>query len=1019
MWSNAWKTVLRAWKKSLLFWVLIALIALFFISGTALFVGMKQYADQAYASYRTIGLFEYVGGAYPDERIYSEEAQNAAQQLNSLQLSRDPRVLQWDVPEKALAYHAAIERADTEIPYYENAVLLVKTGAKKGDPWYTYVTVERELYSVRKTEGRRIKLDTMTLPMEMNHYYLVSGYYQVEGTPLPILYVHSFDNAAANAAGFDGDITHMIVDVTAADGGYEIPADCPLLSIAETYRVLNDGLELTCTADVESLLPFEQEALYLTDGRFFTPEEYETGADVCIVTEWVADRLGIGVGDTVPLSVVSDPNGTAAESYWYETGFDAEKTYTVVGVTNANEAYLHAVFAPKDADARPGSFTYTLGIARLDNDGAEAFAAEITDRLPESVRLLIYDQGWSAVAEPLHAVRKTVYILSAVSAAAMLALAFVFGFLFVYGDRRTAQIMTRLGTNAAKVYGHYLIGAGLIALTAAAAGVALSAALLPRIIAAMEQTLTATAADHTLDYSNAALSFSRALEPLQAPSFGLLLAGGGIAVLLSVCSCALFARAAMKRPMHSRETVRRRSHRGGSVSLSGGAFRYAALSALRGGARSLAPLVVILLCAILLLGLAAAKQSYIGQLASIRENTKIRGVYTDLSGRRTDGLLVEAHLVNALFRTGMVEYISVSAKKPFFYVGRIVTDGDTETIETTLSHGTTPQLLEKYTDLFSADKLIFTDDMLRHPIFGSRAPVIRWLDGYDASIFRADTIETVTKRVEQTPSARPPKGETASAEPVLVEQSEIVAPLVVPERFLEDRAVSVGDIVQFQQQAAAVELVKYRIVGSYHGSTGINHLFCPLEYFLPQALLYAGDESATEQLYPYTFENAQFTLKNSDDLLALKTFLRESGYSEVRHIRKYRTFVVLNDSSFLYTTAQLEKRIAALPSFCPLPVGVGIAIAFLVVFLRRKEVRTMKLLGTGRLRAWLSLWLEQLLLCAAGVGLALVGFRLVRGTPPPDGLLWVLLLLIGYLFAAALSAALLCLSNRALRKKEG
>ena len=99
-------------------------------------------------------------------------------------------------------------------------------------------------------------------------------------------------------------------------------------------------------------------------------------------------------------------------------------------------------------------------------------------------------------------------------------------------------------------------------------------------------------------------------------------------------------------------------------------------------------------------------------------------------------------------------------------------------------------------------------------------------------------------------------------------------------------------------------------------------------------------------------------------------------------------------------------RIAALPSFCPLPVGVGIAIAFLVVFLRRKEVRTMKLLGTGRLRAWLSLWLEQLLLCAAGVGLALVGFRLVRGTPPPDGLLWVLLLLIGYLFAAALLATI-------------
>lgn len=1021
MLENSFKNVIRGWKKSLLFWLLIVLIALFFISGLVLAVGMEQYSDETYAAYRTIGLFEYVGDAYPDESVYSENIEIAAKRLSALHLENDPRVETWDVPVKTIGYNAAIKRNDPEIPYYENAVLLVKTGTSKGDPWYTYVTVERALYSVRNTEGKRIKLDTYTIPLEPNHYYLVTGYYQVEGTPLPVLCMHSYRNAAAEKAGFDGNIENMVLDVTSPDGSYSIPEGNPLLSIAETYRVLNDGLNMTFTADVESLLPFEQEKLYLKSGRFFAAEEYAQGAEVCIVTEWVAGRLGVGVGDTIPLSVVYDPESASAESYWYETGFDAEKTYTVIGITNANEENLHCVFAPKAADTpQRGSFSYTLGVARLDNDGAEAFYADITPKLPENVRLLIYDQGWSTVSVPLKSVRKTIAWLSILSGAAMVVLAVVFGFLFVYSDRRTAQIMTKLGTNTEKVYGHYLVGAGLIAISAAAVSVILAAVCLPRIITAMDRTLLSTVEDHSLDFSNAALSFARPLEPLKAPGTGLLLLAGVIAVLLSLISCAFFTHAAMKKPMQRRETVSHRSHRGASRSLSGGALRYAALSAVRGGARSVASLVVILLCTVMLLGLAAAKRSYADQLAEIRNNTKIQGVYTDLSGRRTDGLLIDAHLINALHRTGMVEKVSVSAKQIALYVGRIITNGDKEEIETS-NLGRTPQDLEKFADLLTADRLIFTDDMLRHPIFGSGTPVVRWLEGYDAAVFRETEAETVTRMVPQASTAsRLPKDEATDSEPVLKEQTEVVIPAVVPERFLEDRSLTLGDIVQFQQQFSAydVRFPKLRIVGSYHGVSKINRLFCPLIYYVSPELLYSEDANTTESLYPYTFENAQFTLKNSDDLMTLKQFFLDSGYSEVSKIRKYRTFVVLNDSSFLYTTAQLEKRIATLPSFYPLSIGVGIAIAFIIVFLRRKEVITMKLLGTKRIRAWLCLWLEQLLLCLVGVGLALLGFLLYKREVQPEAFRWLLLLCAGYLLSAALSAALLCCSKLTSHTKE-
>ena len=78
----------------------------------------------------------------------------------------------------------------------------------------------------------------------------------------------------------------------------------------------------------------------------------------------------------------------------------------------------------------------------------------------------------------------------------------------------------------------------------------------------------------------------------------------------------------------------------------------------------------------------------------------------------------------------------------------------------------------------------------------------------------------------------------------------------------------------------------------------------------------------------------------------------------------------------------------------------------------------MKLLGTKRIRAWLCLWLEQLLLCLVGVGLALLGFLLYKREVQPEAFRWLLLLCAGYLLSTALSAALLCCSKLTSRTKE-
>jgi len=173
-----------------------------------------------------------------------------------------------------------------------------------------YGVVMKSLFSFKSKDDTLIYIDGDFGAFEPEHYYLIFGEVYYGSSPLLHLHTTSFENAIALAGGIE--VPRMIdVTVVGTNGQYfVIPEDSALTKVARTLPVTNNSVLVTGTNDLIALLPFHQQELYIIDGRVFTPEEYAQGSRVVVISELMAKRVGVEVGDTIDLSIaVADQPG--------------------------------------------------------------------------------------------------------------------------------------------------------------------------------------------------------------------------------------------------------------------------------------------------------------------------------------------------------------------------------------------------------------------------------------------------------------------------------------------------------------------------------------------------------------------------------------------------------------------------------------------------------------------------------------------------------------------------------------
>ena len=214
------------------------------------------------------------------------------------------------------------------------------------------------------------------------------------------------------------------------------------------------------TDNLNSMYAFNTGETSLLEGRFFTAEEYRSGAPVCMVSAAYAQVNGLQLGDTLPIQLYRtaygsrlggrlntmfdhpDPGPYIQRNFMLPeeaTGLTGE--YTIVGIyTGPRFSFglytitADTIFLPKAAVPNAGDYTIPgdtsprLCSYILENGTAEAFEAYMADQ-GLGGQFLYFDQDYTAMAESLAAMSANALRLFAVGLGAFLLISALFLFL--------------------------------------------------------------------------------------------------------------------------------------------------------------------------------------------------------------------------------------------------------------------------------------------------------------------------------------------------------------------------------------------------------------------------------------------------------------------------------------------------------------------------------------------------------------------------------------------------------------
>jgi len=1014
---NSILSILRSFGKTALFTLLIFSLTVALGLSVSVWASVEQFLKDCDDFYTTIGLIEYMGTDYPNDTIFDEAMNSGLNSIDTSMIANDDAVFFHEEPARAMGYIEGFWRNDSYVPNSGLSVLVIrKPTYNESHKYYSAIVVDT-LYSTMSRNDTILYIDQEFGTFEKDHYYLVFGEVYFGRSPLLRLRTAGFDNNLA--ANYGIEITNIVdITVDGKDGlRYELPEDSVLLKVAQTLPVTKNSVLVSSTDDLLSLLPFHQEELYLLEGRAFTEEEYANGDQVIVVSELLAARLGIGVGDTIDLSVaVSDQPGFY-NSYWVTDGFSYEAPFTVVGIMNTVMDKSWYVYVPKSVGIPASDFPigYTVGRVVLKNENAAAFYERIEPTLDDRFQLTIYDQGYSTVAIPYQTILSVAKIVTAVCSLVEFAVLILFGFLFVYRQRETSETMLMLGSGRLRVLGYFLYSSSLISLIAAAAGAFASYYLHDKIIA-----FVAKSAEHfkLIDtrFSNGNLTISRTLEFAPKLDLNLFIFVGVIVFVLAVISCLSFTVATFINDKPSqRKSFGPKSERKTSR-LRGGMLKYAILSILRGGSRTLVVPVLAFSVVVFFGDLATTSTHYQDQLEAIYENTTIEGYYTDIHGKQIGNQVLNAYDVANLYRNGQIESLSLSLGEPYYYLGiPKFADGTSQEVEPLYKPRSSYSYASLKTIISRGAELIATNNIRKSPeFFYADTILMDFLEGYDESFLAI-------------PSSN---------------NYDDINTCIVPTSLMAEKGIELGDTIRVALDYLVRDTetdkmiffqLSLRVVGCYEKQGTEDTIYIPLARFFRTSNIwdegqtaeglpfntfdtgYALTEEQKEILVSTTFNSTTFTLSDSHDLLDFKEYLTDYGYSQVQRVSDVREFIVLKDAAFNNAVASIKQQIYYINTLYPFLyalVGIiALSVSYLLVVSRKNEFATMRGLGATRMRTFFSFFIEQSVLCLIGVAIGFAIWKIIQGSPTSMHLILTVGFIICYFIGSAVSIMIMNNTN--------
>ncbi len=1033
--KNGIKSVIRTPGKTALFTLLLAVTAAMLSVSLVVFTAVSGYLHDCDGYFHTIAKLEYVGGDYPDERVFDPALSAASEDARAdiERLVSSDCVLSFEPSRTYLAYSPSVQIKDDSVYDPYAAVLKLDFISFDQHVGLWSATVSECLYSRNDLTGKIVSVSTGGRP---------------EGTCYA---VGSFKKGSAFTQTFfpksvsfeDGSETVALPAFAPAEGS-ELAAKYS--RYAELLSIQNDSCRAFYTASAEDHHLFHQQSASLKSGRFFTEEEYLSRARSVIISDRLSRLTGLGPGDRIFLAVY----GSEGNVFDTQHDFISDSgDYEIVGVFSEGESSPWQVFLP-DANADNGDIVpsngYCIGEFRIKNSAAAEFLEAAKPLLGNGFRVSVFDQGYAAAAEPMKELLFISYIFLAVSLLLAFSALALQSYLFVSRQRGSALIMRDLGSPKRQVFVCFLSSALLVAGTAALVGV-VSSRLLEGRISDLLRRIASQFAEEDLSFSDSRLAAIRTLTfdpdiPLKtyAVSALMLLAG-------SLVSASVFTFFTLKKPNRKRRNKAKRKRAGRTSQLSG-FLKYGMLSVRRSFARSLA---VALTCAAAGLFIGRAAHSARGcseQLEAYRADARISGFATNSTGSMLDGLVVRGTAVKRLIESGEIdEFAATNDLGSLEPLGVTVKRDGTERFVPYKLPNNGLELDSVCARIELCARWKACTSLEDSPMFHfTSVRNIEWLKGFDDRIFLGSS--------------------NACA---------------MPFSMMEEYGIELGDVVRVRY----VSLIKSRsypfangrlfcyvnelkVVAGYASLGYSNAVYSPIGYTLPettgnidefrilkefgQVVGYTFEESRQgfrldvwgerpmprffrepdmDEVAGYTkndkeaflngsvetdgnFRSFIFASNDASRLQDLRAALAE-GFAPVRSSDRSKGFAVIEDEICLNTIRSMTRQMQYVSAFSyalfVLAGVTGIVLAWLLTLSRRKEIAVMRALGTPPVRILLNFFAEQAALALPGVSLG-AALSYLTGAPLSKQQLF---LTAGF-FALWCLSALTCLAVSLLKR---
>lgn len=969
---NGLKSVCRAWVRSTVLVLLVMGLMVMLGLGLCVNEAVNSYLDICNETYLTIANLEYVGRRYPETNVTDRELVQFLEQgqVDLGAMAQLPGVLEVTENRTALAVHPTLHRQDAFV-WESDVVVMIVRGLFWDDNYQCYSgTISQSLYAKEKIVNKYVSIQNPegSLETDSGGDYVMTGRFVDGGNSYLWFMPEDLELETENG------VVSLSGCMRVPEGG--LPSNSPYYAAAKLFSDRNNGLRVQLVNSLGQYYPFQQNVVMLTDGRLYTTEEAAAGEKVCVISDILTKQLGVSVGDTLPLNLLF-PEGGLYEGFPAAEG--AYEDYTIVGVYKCYETYQNWIFAP-DSDAYPEEILptgYHVAQFRLENDRADSFVESVSSSLPKGFRLTVYDQGYRVAVAPFLELQMICRLFLVVCALLIAVVLSLYGYLFIYRQQDSLQIMRSLGSGTGHILRHFGVGTVVMSLVAAVPGILVGRLLEGRVMELLQE-FAERYQKLDLRFSNTVLSAITPLEFMPRPPLSLYYAGAGTIVVLALVSTVAACLLCRER-RQKKHRPKLRFPRGKTRSSYLRCWcKYALLSVKRGMLRSVTVVLLAVIASIFFGQLTGNIAAYEQQLVDLKQNTQIRGYASATDGLRMEGVLVSDEKLEAIYRSGLVTQLDMTGRTSHYRTIGVAFRADGTDCNLELpDYPTGGFALETLVMQMAMEpKMVETTSVANSPAFYyTGEPEITWLDGYDETCMRGPDMGIC----------------------------------VIPLELAREYDVDLGDTMAFLMlypngDHSAVVPRYMQVVGTYFTSADVDTIFCPIG-----ESIYAEDYDEMWTLYTHkNYNSAIFTLDDPEKLPQLRQLLGELGFTSPGTWGKVRSYMVLDDCAYIMATGGLERQI----QYLELVYGclfvlvdlIGFAAAYLLLHARKREIALMGSLGTPRLRVFGNFVGEQLLLsllgCLAGLGL----WRLGSGNLPG-----VIELIIGFWLCWCVGSMVSCL----------